>query len=330
MKILVIDSHKGTRRTPAQNLHWQNAATIANHLNADMIWSYKDVNDQIIYGYDAIVFVHASHYAYTDYEWLEKSPNAKLFHVSNEYNLGEPRTLWMAAKEGRHYTVIANHPAAPSKIVGKYVDDWKIVNLNALCVNEFQSSQGEGCIYYGSFRKGRSKYFERHLGNPSVTTSTHKKNQDKFQALGIAPSFVGRTNIGAGDLSRFRTSLYIEDEVTHTHYNHLANRFYESIQYGCTPLFDASCENTIESSSYHVDSRFTAKTHADVTRKTSQRNAIPAGWITQAVNEKTHCLDRIKRIVLGDQYNDNGSTKSFRALPPPTNAKLIQAELQLG
>jgi hypothetical protein len=133
MRILVIDSHKSSTKAPAENLHWKNAQSIAEALSADLIWSYPGVNDNIEGGYEAIVFVHASHYAFTDYAWLQRSPDAKLFYVTNEYNLGEPRTLWSAVRDGRKYTVIANHPPAPSKLVKRHVEAWhEDVNLNAL------------------------------------------------------------------------------------------------------------------------------------------------------------------------------------------------------
>lgn len=312
MKILVIDSHKSSDRSVSDNLHWQNATTIADHLNADMIWSYPSVNNNVMSGYDAIIFVHASHYAYTDYDWLLKSPNAKLFHVSNEYNLGEPRTLWMAAKDGRRYTVIANHPQQPSKIVQKYVSDWRIVNLNALCVDSFSSSQGIGCIYYGSFRKDRSIYFAKYLDGNVVTTSTHSKNRQKFIDLGISPKFISRLNISKGDISRFNTSLYIEDVKTHTHYNHLANRFYESIQQGCVPLFDVDCESTIEKSGYDVPADFMVSTKEDVSWRNRQQLFVPNAWIEKAKEEKLKCLSEIKRIVCqGDELSCD------RSLPPP-------------
>ena len=99
MKTLVIDSHKSGRFTPQENLHWVNARQIADHLGADLIWSYPTVNSKVSNGYDRIIFHHASAYSYTDYEWIEKNSNAKLFYIVNEYNLGEPRTLWMAATQ---------------------------------------------------------------------------------------------------------------------------------------------------------------------------------------------------------------------------------------
>ena len=133
MKILVIDSHKGVRN-PSSNrksLHWKLAELISTELGGDFIWSYRGVNDNIKEGYDKIVFVHASHYSYTDYKWISKSPEAELYYIINDYDLGEPRTLWTACKEGRKYTVMAGFSPEPSKIVTKYTKEWYQTELNS-------------------------------------------------------------------------------------------------------------------------------------------------------------------------------------------------------
>lgn len=245
MRTLVIDSHKGSF-SPSTNLHWKNAQHIAHLTGGDLIWSYPNVNACVKGGYDQIIFVHASHYAYTDYAWIEESPDAKLFYVTNEYNLGEPRTLWMAAKRGRRYTVVANHPPEPSKIVMRYVENWHTVNLNALCYEDCGGvkENATGICYYGSFRKDRVPYFKKWLQG-DVTISTHQKNREKFESIGVSGPFVNRLKIHAGDLAQFKASLYIEDETTHAHYNYLANRFYEAVSWGVSPVFDPSCEQTL-------------------------------------------------------------------------------------
>src|ERR1051326_1127047 len=113
MKTLIIDSHKGSAKS--NNLHLNNARLIASHIGADLIWSYSNVNDLIFNDvegrysdYNLIIFNHASAYSFTDYEWIKRSPKARLVFISNEFNLGESRTLWMAIKQGRRYEVIAN------------------------------------------------------------------------------------------------------------------------------------------------------------------------------------------------------------------------------
>lgn len=301
-KILIIDSHKGAKDSIPQNMHWQNADIIADILGADLIWSYPTVNDNIKSGYDAIIFVHASHYAFTDYKWVEQSPDAKLFYITNEYNLGEPRTLWMAAKQGRKYTVIGNHDSSASKVVMKYVDEWININLNALIFNpintQFEPFRNvrSGCIYYGSFRKDRSKYFEKYL-TKNVLLSTHSKNIDKFRNAGATSDITGRIDWRKDGLFKYKHSLYIEDEKTHTNYNYLGNRFYEALNYGCLPLFSEECRNTVSLSDYKnfitdeyfIDSSDQIKDKVDL--------EIPDLWKVIASNEKRNVIRNIKQIL---------------------------------
>lgn len=297
--VLVIDSHKSAGSGPQENLHWLNARLLADELGGDLIWSYKGVNDSVRGGYEKIVFVHASHYAFTDYAWLEASPDADLFYVSNEYNLGEPRTLWMAVKRGRKYTVLANHPARVSKIVQKYVLDWRFVNLNALSFRDAPVSRAhdaKGCVYYGSFRANRSASFAKYLHAPLVL-STHRTNADKFRAAGATSAIVPRLRWdSAGGLEQYAASLYIEDEVTHSAYNCPANRFYEALNYSCTPLIDAACAETFRIAGYEVPAALVVDGVLDVARAIGA--GVPPEWRAQAAAERRAALTAIKSAVL--------------------------------
>lgn len=298
-RVLVIDSHKSSSDVPANNLHWQNARLIADNLNADLIWSYPTVNDEIKSGYDAIVFVHASHYAYTDYAWVDASPSARLFYVTNEYNLGEPRTLWMAAKNGRRYTVIANHPAEISKVVKKYVDDWVIVNLNTLVFGQYRHTlKGAGCVYYGSYRDNRASYFKKYLSH--VPLSTHVKNIPKFTSLGVFPMVTPRLDIQRGDLAKYSHSLYIEDTVTHDNYNFLANRFYEALNSDVVCLFDRSCERTVRLSSYPIVDDLFVDSGKDVLDRVASKVQWGADVLGTAAQERDDVIRSLRKIVLGD------------------------------
>jgi hypothetical protein len=305
MKFLIIDSHKGSLKEP-QNLHWLNAKQIKDFLvelghEVDLVWSYPTVNEEIKSGYDRIIFNHASHYSYVDYAWLQASPDAKLFHITNEYNLGEPRALWMALKNGRRYEVIANHSPDISKIVQKYVDSWHFTNLNALIFNPIlPNKQKKDCVYYGSFRKDRETSFRKYLkGN--VVISTHQKNRDKFQSIGVNGPFIDRINWSKDGLMDYKTSLYIEDEITHENYNCLANRFYECLNYNVLPLFDASCKNTISLSGYDVPDYFIIDNESSVKELTENTpvsyQCYLQRWKEKAAREKRNILTNISSIV---------------------------------
>jgi hypothetical protein len=307
MKFLLIDSHKGSIKEP-QNLHWLNAKKIKDFLiqnghEADLVWSYPTVNDEIKSGYDRIIFNHASHYSYVDYAWLKASPEAKLFHITNEYNLGEPRALWMAVKEGRRYEVIANHSPDISKIVEKYVDDWHFINLNSLIFDPKETNnEKSGCVYYGSFRKDREPSFRKYLKG-RVKVSTHQKNREKFNTIGVNGPFIDRINWSKEGLSNFETSLYIEDEVNHNNYNCLANRFYEALNYNVLTFFDYSCKNTIALSGYDVPTYCVVSSEEELVGKTQYlfpeiRDYCFRSWKEKAKEESKNTLTSILSVVL--------------------------------
>jgi hypothetical protein len=313
MKFLIIDSHKGTEATP-QNLHWLNANKLVIHLRTlghvvDFIWSHPEVNDTIGTGYDAIIFNHASRYSYISDEWIKLNPQAKLFYVTNEYNLGEPLILWSHVKStGKQFDVIANHDMAASKVVKKYVNKWNIVNLNALIVenaavetsNPFFTVEQTQCVYYGSFRKDRVKYFKKYF-NGNIIISTHVKNRYKFEELGITGPFADRIDWGGVGLSNYKTSLYIEDASTHTNYNFLANRFYEALNYNIFPVFDASCDNTLKKSGYTIPDYALVDNVEELLYITKN---LPESyteylsiWRDQALEEKSHVLHTITQLI---------------------------------
>lgn len=316
LRILIIDSHKGGL-TPPQNLHWLNALRIKDHLTlnghmVDFIWSYKSVNYTIKEDYDLVIFNHASQYSFVDYEWLRRSPRAKLFYITNEYNLGEPRILWMAVKEGRRYSVIANHSAKISKVVTKYTDSWNVVNINALIADNSSLAQDlsskSGCIYYGSFRKGRIPSFVKYFNCEEIIVSTHKKNRQKFIDVGVSPQFIDRVNWKVG-LKPYQSSLYIEDEVTHTNYNFPANRFYEAINDYVIPFFDDTCLNTLNLSVYKdiiMHDLFVVHNLEDLKYKIntieptldSEYYQILEKCRSMAMSEKSSVLDSITNLIV--------------------------------
>lgn len=309
MKFLIIDSHKGSLKEP-QNLHWLNAKKIKDFLiqsghEADLIWSYPTVNDNIKSGYDRIIFNHASHYSYVDYAWLQASPEAELFFITNELLLGEPRALWMAVKDGKRYKVISNHPSNVSKVVKKYTTAWNSVNLNALIVDDEPSleiKQNNQCIYYGSYRPGRVSSFQKFL-QEGVVISTHQKNREKFRKIGVNGPFIDRLNWIKQDLAKYSYSIYIEDDVTHSNYNYLANRFYEALNHNVIPLFDASCGETLIKSNYQFPSELIVSSSEEMAEKihlgfkTLPKKELLNQWRLKALQEKQEALNSIIELV---------------------------------
>lgn len=304
--ILIIDSEKSSGMKAQQSVHFYNASLLSKYLDADLIWSYPSVNTQIKTGYKKIIFNHASNYSYTDLAWLEKNPEAELYYICNDYNLGEPRTLWSYCKEnGIKYNVIANHESNCTKITKKYVDQWYITNLNCLIyepINTIGMYKRQGCIYFGSFRRDRAASFQKYL-HKGITLSTHETNKRDFEELGCDCVFIPRINWKTG-MSSFASSLYIEDDTTHENYSHLGNRFYECLNQGVVPIFDEACRATLIESGYAYDDWNFVSNLEELLETTRDIELDPFydkiqmdDWCYNADKEKKFTLDHIQRCL---------------------------------
>jgi len=312
-KILVIDSHKSSDDSDQQNLHWLNGKIISDHLNAKYIWSYPRMNDVIDNDLSIIIFNHASNYSQESDGWLTKNPTAKLFYVCNDYNLGEPITLWRYAKDNdKQYHIIVNHYSTKSKITKKYVGDWNVVNLNSLIIDpkvytkENEFFEGDlykfEFVYYGTFRKDRINGFKKYLKG-EVILSTHSTNIRDFKKLGC--KFFCRDRIDWSDgvgLFEYKYSLCIEDDTTYTNYSHLPNRFYEALNYDVIPVFDKQSKNNVELAGYKIPDYLFVDSYEELValKDLAFDYSLMEEWKEQAMKEKQETLNQIENIVLRD------------------------------
>ena len=165
-------------------------------------------------------------------------------------------------------------------------------------------STKQPCVYYGSFRKGRMEYFRKYFRD-WLAVSTSARNHAEFWAAGLSARWVGKlmwTGI-ENRLFGFASSLYIEDEKTHSHYNHLANRFYEGLSHGVPSFFDESCRGTVKLSGYEMDDFWFVDGPSDLKVKSESllrfpRN-YPRSFLTKASRERTNALNSISSIIIG-------------------------------
>jgi len=314
MKILIIDPHGTKIHEGTTNVHARNSLVLSQYLNADLMYDEETQTEEFSGNkYDAVVFVHTSGYVQVKklLEYLSTVGNPKYFYITNEYNLGDPVTLYSLCKNnGVEYEVIANYPQSimPPFILSKdSISKWNNVNLNSLIykkipkIVELFEPKKSGIIYYGTFRKDRAVYFEKYF-DKRIYVSTSRKNTEKYRAAGLDASFVGALQWSGKKrrIDNFKASLYLEDVTTHSNYNYLANRFYEALSFSVPCVFDESCCNTIRLSKYPISSDFIINSKQELHELAE---AIPEDFEyseeihAMAEFEKTETLKQIEEIV---------------------------------
>lgn len=249
MKVVFLEC--STARKTDLEAHVRQCRFLCNYLTeqgheAEILFSdtmHKEKRTNI----DVIVVSYGSFYANTAEmtRIIETNPQARLYWLSNEYDL-RPNGDVLKVLRKRGFKIIANI----EKRFFKYAPQI-VLNLNLLFYSSKQEQEKKFPIcYFGTYRKDRANYFKKYINSPDFILSTSSKNFKKFKFVGCnfrpAKKFVwGRER---DTLGQFAYSLYIEDEFTHTHYNHLADRFYEALSNQTVTLFDVSCINTLKRS----------------------------------------------------------------------------------
>jgi hypothetical protein len=85
--------------------------------------------------------------------------------------------------------------------------------------------------------------------------------------------------------------------TTHTHYNFLANRFYEALNYGTVVLFDKTCLGTLEKSGYTGFKPYVIDGVDDLTKALSANLELHSEWLQVAREEKISVIKQIADIV---------------------------------
>jgi len=302
MKVCIIESDVGRKNGTSVNVHERNCRVIIRGLERRGIFCKFYHSDDTVdeqEQFDILLISYASFYM--DFQkfvrLLENQKNAKVGWITNEYNL-EPNSCFK-----KFITfIISNFEQYGKWEKYKYL----MVNLNALLIEEKRREIAKkyDVIYYGTYRPDREKYFQKYLKG-EIILSTSSKNMKKYKSLGCECKFIDKLvwRKQAETLNLFRATLYIEDEKTHTLYNHLANRFYEGIICNTVPFFDESCRNTIKKSGYYIPDFYIVDSYETLMARVKQ---IPnemtkkdmIKFHEKALSEKEETLEKIYQFLM--------------------------------
>ena len=307
MKIALIEIYplKKVNTRKMIDAHLRNSITISEYLKCDLLLIESDFITALKKSYDVLVLSYGSRYAPFNLinELFKRNKNARKFWLTNEYNL----TPITSIRKYKH-SIIGNFEKQPYI---KNVINYYNLNLNLLLTkppNELKNKKYD-CIYYGTFRINRSKYFTKYL-QEAIYLSTSSKNFKKFKHIGCNPKYITKLNWveGKETLNLFRYQLYIEDVKTHTNFNNLANRYYEAGFCNNVVFFDVNCRNTINKSElgYYKEQveDYLVESYEDLQSKIKECNkdfnkhfAIQKSWRMNEQLSRKLMLKELKNII---------------------------------
>lgn len=242
VKICFVESYKKVPdKSKVIDAHFRNSLLLVEYLQCDFIMEDADFANCFKNKYDVLIFAYVTRYS--PFKNIQKlhdlNLQAKIIVLSNEYNMSSVSIL-----SKTDFYLISNYIREKSK----YMLENYFLNLNLLLANapNVLKAKKYDCIYYGTFRENRIKYFKEYLHSP-LYLSTSSKNMKKYDSIKCNALFLQKFKWGKKNetLNLFKYSLYIEDEHTHTNYNCLANRWYEAGVCNNVVFFDINCKNTI-------------------------------------------------------------------------------------
>lgn len=308
MKIAIIEVYPNKKMNVHKMIdaHLRNSYIISKILNCDLLCVESDFKKALNKKYDILILGYASGYAPFKLirELVKKNKHAKKFVLSNEYDI-------VPSVGGfKPFDLIANYDKIKSK--GNTINNFYTLNLNLLFArepNEIKEKKYD-CIYYGTYRANRDKYFKKYL-KKEIYLSTSLKNMKKYKHAGCNPKYIKKLSWRRTKetLNLFRYSLYIEDEYTHKVFNNLANRWYEAGFCNNVMFFDKNCWNTINKSEisqfkeqikdYIVTDYNDLKSKIDYCNKDFEKHlAIQKTWRLSEQILRNKMISDLKNIIL--------------------------------
>lgn len=259
---------------------------------------------------DNIVIAYGTFYA--DFQnmmrFLNKYSDKRFYYLVNEYDLRPNGDIYKFIIK-HNYELIANYEE--DSLGAKHYTKYHMLNLNLTALKDLEyldfNNRTRRLIYWGTYRPDRNLYFKRYFSD--ITLSTSEKSIIKFQDLLSSNDFKSVSIIDKIDfnshsiLNHYKFTLYIEDNYTHTHYNHLADRFYESLSFGLIMFFDISTKHNVRLSGYNIDDFYFVSSREELETKMNAVESQPDAHLAyfkrlkaQALAEQAKLYSQVTKI----------------------------------
>lgn len=302
MKIAIFGTERKLKKIHLKNridAYLRNCLIVKDFLDCDFLYNEIEYNKNLETKYDAILIFYANYYAPIKQmkKIADNNKEAVFYFISNEYTITPAYTFLKDKK----VVEIANYEGK-----GKH-----FLNLNLLLSKKPNviNTKKYDCIYYGTYRTDREKYFKEYL-KEDVFLSTTSKNFKKYSHIGCKAKLIKKLSWQENKetLNLFRYQLYIEDEHTHKVFNNLANRWYEASFCNNVVFFDENCINTILKSELkpfiNEVNDYIVKDYEELKAKISHCNkdfnkhlAIQKKWQASQPELRINMLKELKSII---------------------------------
>lgn len=305
MKTLLIDSAKLPKNPTTA--HARMAIEIAEQLGLPLVSTKEEVQNLDASDFDQVAVVGSAFYPETAAieAWIRQNSSMRIIWLNNE---------WQCSPNSEYARLIKDHESlvisssSKNKVRGN--NEFIFMNLNVLLFSEPNKiiDKKYDLIYYGSWRTDRRLYVQKYFSKKreSWYLSSSTKNLRKFKQLAGADAIFCKRlswDLGRETLNNFRYSLYIEDEFSHKHYTHLANRFYEALFCNAVQFFDKSCLNSIKESGYCVPHEFIVSAPEQIEELISNESFylyaydLQREWVSQAREEKEVAINKLREVL---------------------------------
>ena len=249
---------------------------------------------------DNIMIAYGTFYA--DFKnimlFLDRNAQKRFFYLVNEYGLIPNGDIYRFLVK-HNYDIIANFEEGATG--ARHYRSFNIVNMNVTALRDIDievpfEQRHKGLIYWGRWRPDRAIYFSKFLHD--CTVSTASKNERFFQELQHKIKIIEPVNfISNSQIHNYKYTIYLEDTYTHTHYNHLSDRFYEALSVNLIMFFEKNTINTINKSNYPINPYYIVEDYTEMQKKIKEIETNPQPHIEYIKKLKALALKELETEI---------------------------------